>query len=205
MRGRILVIVAFAIMMFAVSVGAEVVAPVSSAPKPVPPLFYEKAIELQYVTDVRFNDVGYQKPYGAVLGKFGMDLSNTFYAIKEVPGKVTFYLEPTVGAASSGQDYEFGLGVGLQYTYPVTSWLSPFVSISAGPHYVSLYTQQEKYSSGICLQLMGTLGVYLKTAEDQAISLAYQPFVHCSNGRLQYYVYQYNNTCAEVGYSWFFK
>ena len=76
-----------------------------------------------------------------LIGHFGVDLKRYFSGLNNHRGTLSVFLEPQINPVVNPQtDFELGIGIGLQYMYPVMDKLSIYILGSVGPHYISVVT-----------------------------------------------------------------
>jgi hypothetical protein len=110
---------------------------------------------------------------------FGVDLSKYISGLKGHRGLLTAYLEPQVNPVIHPvNDIEFGVGVGLQYQYPLTTFLSLYANASTGPYYVSVDTTDQ--ADGFIFANYFGAGAYFFVNKNTAINAGYK-FRHMSN------------------------
>lgn len=137
-----------------------------------------------------------------LIGHFGIDLKRYFSELKDHRGSLTFFLEPQFNPVVNPKtDYEFGIGLGLQYRYPITDTVSIFVMGSVGPHYISVVT--EKQANGFIFSDVLGAGFYFYLTKDSAITAGYR-FRHLSNAGMAQPNLAIENHFATIGYSVFF-
>jgi hypothetical protein len=109
----------------------------------------------------------------------GVDLSKYISGLKGHRGLLTAYLEPQVNPVIHPvNDIEIGVGVGLQYQYPLTAFLSLYANASTGPYYVSVDTTDQ--ADGFIFANYFGAGAYFFVNKNTAINAGYK-FRHMSN------------------------
>ena len=84
-----------------------------------------------------------------------------------------------VNPALQQSDIEFGLGIGLQYTYPLMELISPYFLLVTGPHYISVDTTTQ--SGGFNFATAAGVGFYVSLAKksrsiaDTGIAMSLMP------------------------------
>lgn len=137
-----------------------------------------------------------------LIGHFGVDLKRYFSGLKNHSGTLSFFLEPQFNPVFSPQtDFELGVGVGIQYMYPVLDELSIYVLGSVGPHYISVVTIQQA-SGFIFSDVLGT-GLYYYLTKKSAINAGYR-LRHISNLNYATPNLGINTNFGVIGYSVFF-
>ena len=109
----------------------------------------------------------------------GIDLKKYFPKMKDWKGSFSSYLEPQFNPVMDPEtDFEFGIGLGVQYTHPLTDRLSAYISGSVGPHYISLVTVDQ--ANGFIFSDTVGGGLYFFLTKKSAINLGYR-LRHMSN------------------------
>lgn len=130
------------------------------------------------------------------------DLKNYVSPLKNHRGTLAVICEPQVNPVVNPQtDIEFGVGIGLQYMYPVTDRISPYIMGSVGPHYISVQT--EKQASGFIFADTVGAGVYYFLDKKSALNLGYR-FRHVSNADLKSPNGGIDTQIGTIGYSIFY-
>jgi lipid A 3-O-deacylase len=136
-------------------------------------------------------------------GHLGVDLKRYFQGLKTHRGSLSVFLEPQIVVATDPErDYEFGVGVGIQYRYPLADKLSFYLLGSVGPHFITVNTTQQK--RGFIFSDVAGTGVYYHITKDSAINVGYR-IRHLSNADLGKPNGGINTHFAVIGYSVFFK
>jgi opacity protein-like surface antigen len=99
------------------------------------------------------------------------------------------------------KETEFGLGIGLQYAYPVMDRISPYVLVVSGPHYISYDSITQ--AGGFNFSSAIGAGVYISLTREMALNLGYR-YRHVSNGDLKKPNEGIDSHLAMVGLSLFF-
>ncbi len=137
-----------------------------------------------------------------LIGHFGVDLKRYFPGLKNHSGTLSVFLEPQINPVVNPQtDFEFGIGIGLQYMHPVIGNLSVYVLGSVGPHYISVVTS--KQANGFIFADTIGGGFYYYLTKDSAINVGYR-FRHMSNANLADPNGGIDTSSGVVGYSVFF-
>jgi len=132
----------------------------------------------------------------------GMDAQKYFPTLRKNRGHLSFILEPQVNlVAMPDENYEFGLGMGMQYRYPLTAKLSGYLLGSTGPHYISVITATQANGFIFANTLGG--GLYYFLGNDSALNLGYR-WRHLSNADLALPNGGINVNFITLGYSFFF-
>ncbi len=88
---------------------------------------------------------------------------NRFLGIPEHTGggsrfrRTTLYTGPR-----ARRDYELGLGIGIQYFYPLLRNLFFYAAVSSGPHFISVHTEQQ--AKGFVMDSEAGGGFYIPSA-----------------------------------------
>jgi lipid A 3-O-deacylase len=137
-----------------------------------------------------------------LIGHFGVDMKRYFQGLKDHRGTLSVFLEPQFNPVFSPQtDFELGIGVGIQYMYPVMDKLSIYVLGSVGPHYISVVTRQQ--ANGFIFADTVGAGLYYYLTKDSAVNVGYR-LRHISNANLAEPNMGINTNFGVIGYSVFF-
>jgi hypothetical protein len=137
-----------------------------------------------------------------LIGHFGIDLKRYLSELKDHRGSLSFFLEPQFNTVVNPKtDYECGVGIGLQYRYPLTDIVSIFAMGSVGPHYISVVTA--KQANGFIFSDVLGAGFYFYLTKDSAITAGYR-FRHISNAHMAEPNFGIDNHFVTIGYSVFF-
>ncbi len=132
----------------------------------------------------------------------GIDLKKYFPKMKDWGGSLSIHLEPQFNPVFNPEtDFEFGIGLGVQYTHPLTDRLSAYISGSAGPHYISVVTRDQ--ANGFVFSDTIGAGLYLFITKNSALSLGYR-LRHLSNAGFTKPNWGINNHFGVIGYAVFF-
>ncbi len=161
-----------------------------------------------------FKEVGFITGYGRASmpeGKYetipfilhcGTDLSKFFSGLRGHRGLLTAFIEPQVNAAISPEnDIEFGVGVGLQYQYPVTTFFSLYVNASTGPYYISVDTTDQ--ADGFIFGNHIGAGAYFFVNKNIAVNAGYR-LRHMSNANTHEPNGGIDSHFGVIGISWFY-
>lgn len=137
-----------------------------------------------------------------LIGHFGVDLKRYFSELKNHRGTLSFFLEPQINPVVNPRtDFECGIGIGLQYMYPIMGKLSVYALGSVGPHYISVVTT--KQASGFIFADSIGAGFYYYLTKDSALNAGYR-FRHMSNANLADPNGGIDTNSGVIGYSVFF-
>jgi len=137
-----------------------------------------------------------------LIGHFGVDMKRYFRELKNHRGTLSVFLEPQFNPVFSPQtDFECGIGVGIQYMYPLADKLSIYILGSVGPHYISVVTSQQ--ASGFLFSNVIGGGLYYYLTKKSAINAGYR-LRHLSNANLAEPNLGINTSFGVIGYSVFF-
>ena len=129
----------------------------------------------------------------------GINTDCVFPSLKSHNGKLTFFLEPQFNlVVNPEEDYEFGLGLGLQYQYPIMEKLSVYVLGGAGPHYMPSITDEQ--ASGFIFSETIGAGLYYHLTDRSAVNVGYR-FRHMSNAGIAKPNMGINSNFGVIGYS----
>jgi len=161
-----------------------------------------------------FKEIGFITGYGRASipeGKYetipiilhcGMDLSRFFPGLKGHRGLVTAYIEPQVNPVIGPEDdIEAGIGIGLQYQYPVTTFFSLYVNASTGPYYVSVDTTDQ--ADGFIFGNHIGAGAYFFVNKNIAVNAGYR-LRHMSNANTHEPNGGIDSHFGVIGISWFY-
>jgi lipid A 3-O-deacylase len=176
--------------------------------------YCEEAQKEGRTSDRFFTEMGFITGFGSsnipegsyrpilLIGHFGVDLKRYFSGLKNHSGTLSFFLEPQFNPVFSPQtDFELGIGVGLQYMYPLADKLSIYVLGSVGTHYISVVTIQQ--ASGFIFSDVIGAGLYYYLTKKSAINAGYR-LRHISNANLAEPNLGINTNFGVIGYSVFF-
>lgn len=117
-----------------------------------------------------------------LIAHFGADINRFIPALRHHRGVLSFFLEPQFNPVLKPTEIEFGLGIGLQYTYPLTEWISPYLLFVTGPHYISVDTTTQ--ADGFNFSNAAGVGFYLPLTRSIALNCGYR-YRHISNADLK--------------------
>jgi lipid A 3-O-deacylase len=136
-----------------------------------------------------------------LIAHIGADINRFIPALRNHRGALSFFLEPQVNPALQQSDIEFGLGIGLQYTYPLMELISPYFLLVTGPHYISVDTTTQ--SGGFNFATAAGVGFYVSLAKKIALNCGYR-YRHVSNAELRQPNGGINSHIGLLGVSFFF-
>jgi lipid A 3-O-deacylase len=147
-------------------------------------------------------DQGY---YRNVLFIWHLSADLKYYTgLSEKHGQLSVLIEPQINPViEPAQNIEFGIGLGLQYMYPVTDNIRPYVIGSVGPHYISTKAEDTGQASGFAIASTIGAGIYYVFDRQWALNLGYR-FRHISNADLKAPNGSINTQNVIVGLSLFF-
>jgi hypothetical protein len=133
----------------------------------------------------------------------GVDAKVFFPNLVGHKGTLSFIIEPQFNRVTEPeQDIEFGIGVGVQYSYPLTERFSPYILGVVGPHYLDLATETQ--ASGFIFSCTAGTGSYFFLTKDIALNIGYR-FRHMSNAYTRTPNYGIDSHFAIAGLSVFFR
>jgi lipid A 3-O-deacylase len=133
----------------------------------------------------------------------GIDAKIFFSNLVGHKGTLAFIIEPQLNRVMEPEkDIEFGIGVGVQYFYPLTERFSPYIVGVAGPHYINLATETQ--ARGFIFSCTVGTGSYFFLTKDIALNIGYR-LRHMSNAYTRSPNYGIDNNFAIAGLSVFFK
>jgi lipid A 3-O-deacylase len=136
-----------------------------------------------------------------LMAHFGADINRFIPALRHHRGVLSFFLEPQFNPVLTPSESEFGLGIGLQYTYPLMEWISPYFLVVTGPHYISVDTTTQ--SEGFNFASAVGFGFYLALTKNIALNCGYR-YRHVSNADLRQPNGAINSHIGLLGVSFFF-
>ena len=136
-----------------------------------------------------------------MIAHLGADINRYIPALRHHRGVLSFFLEPQFNPALQQSDIEFGLGIGFQYTYPLTESISPYFLLLTGPHYISVNTTTQ--ANGFNFSTAAGAGFYLLLTKDIALNCGYR-YRHMSNADLKLPNGGINSHIGLLGVSFFF-
>jgi len=135
----------------------------------------------------------------------GINLDRFFPALNSYQGKLSFFIEPQFSPVfNSGDDYELGLGLGLQYLHPVHDKFSAYIRAGISPYYIAIEKIQRHQENGFLFSDLVGAGIYYHLTESSAISFGCW-LRHLSNAGLEKPNDGINSVFGIIGYSFSFK
>ncbi len=132
----------------------------------------------------------------------GTDAKRLIPGLSSHRGTLSFFLEPQVNPVlSPAGDVEFGLGVGIQYAYPLTDRIRPYILGVVGPHYLNFRTETQ--ARGFIFSTAAGIGSYVHLTKSMALNLGYR-IRHMSNAYTRSPNYGIDSHFAVVGFSFFY-
>lgn len=131
----------------------------------------------------------------------GADLSQWLNFLKGHMGRLSIFAEPQFNPVRNSNDYEYGIGIGLKYMYPITNNLSLFILGLVGSHYISVVTADQS-NEFIFADTIGAGFTYMFCG-NMGLSLGYR-YRHLSNCDVREPNGGINNHFGTSGYSYFF-
>jgi len=133
----------------------------------------------------------------------GINMDRVFPSLKTHKGKLTFYIEPQINPVVEPEsDYEFGVGLGFKYQYPIMEELSVYALAGVGPHYISVVADDQ--ANGFIFSDTVGIGIYYHLNDHSAINVGYR-FRHLSNAGIQKPNGGIESHFGVIGYSVFFN
>ncbi|MBN1612979.1 MAG: acyloxyacyl hydrolase [Deltaproteobacteria bacterium] len=127
------------------------------------------------------------------------DLNKIIPPLKNHRGRLYAYLEPQINPVRApDEDFEFGIGIGLKYTYPLAERLCVYILASTGPHYVSVVTVDQ--ANGFLFSDTVGAGLNIYITKRSALNIGYR-FRHISNAGLVHPNGGIDSNFATIGYS----
>jgi hypothetical protein len=143
---------------------------------------------------------GKYEPYLLVF-HLGADLKQYLSCLNGHKGKLSIFIEPQLNPVLNLSEYEFGVGIGLKYMYPLNDKLSLYIMLSVGPHYISVETEDQ--ARGFVFADTVGAGLYYFFDRNAGFNIGYR-FRHLSNGGLEYPNFGINSNFGTIGYFYFF-
>ena len=133
----------------------------------------------------------------------GIDAKVFFSNLVGHKGTLSFIIEPQLNRVTEPEkDIEFGIGIGVQYSYPLTERFSPYILGVVGPHYLDLATETQ--ARGFIFSCTVGTGSYLFLTKDIALNIGYR-LRHMSNAYTRSPNYGIDSHFAIAGVSVFFR
>lgn len=130
------------------------------------------------------------------------------YTVKEYSfksgrtGRLSLFLEPQYNPVFRPRsEYEFGLGFGIKYMHSLTQRLDAYVLAAAGPHYISL--QSNDQATGFIFSNTFSAGFYYFLKPNLAVDAGYR-LRHISNAGTRRPNIGIDTHFGAIGISWFF-
>ncbi len=112
---------------------------------------------------------------------FAADLKPFFESLQTHKGQLSIVVEPQVNYVfDPNENFEAGVGFGLQYAYPVWEKVRPFVIGMGGPHYISAKTDDTGQARGFCFVTLLGGGLQFDLGGQYTLELSYR-YRHISN------------------------
>lgn len=132
---------------------------------------------------------------------FGLDINRLLRIPGTHRGRFTFFAEPRFTPVHEpAGDYELGLGIGIQYVYPLLRNLFFYAAVSSGPHFISVRTEQQ--ARGFVMDSEAGGGFYIPFGRSSALNIGYR-IRHLSNGGTRTPNTGINNHFLVIGYTMF--
>ena len=133
----------------------------------------------------------------------GIDAKVFFSDLVGHKGTLSFVIEPQLNRVTEPErDIEFGVGVGVQYSYPLTERFSPYIVGVVGPHYLNLATETQ--ARGFIFSCTIGAGSYFFLTKEVALNIGYR-LRHMSNAYTRSPNHGIDSHFAIAGLSVFFK
>jgi lipid A 3-O-deacylase len=137
-----------------------------------------------------------------LMGHIAKDITHLSSTLKKHKGTLSFFLEPQFNfVLKPAGDVEFGLGIGLQYGYPITERISPYILVVSGPHFISVDSITQ--ASGFNFSTAIGAGIYLSLTKNVALNTGYR-HRHVSNADIRKPNEGIDSDIALLGLSYFF-
>ncbi|MHB8771966.1 MAG: acyloxyacyl hydrolase [Syntrophales bacterium] len=136
-----------------------------------------------------------------LIAHIGTNVNRFLPALRGHRGTLSLFLEPQFNPVLKPSAVEFGLGIGLQYAYPLTEWISPYILLATGPHYITVDTTTQ--ADGFNFSNAIGVGFYLTLTKGVALNCGYR-HRHVSNAELRQPNSGIDSDIGLVGVSYFF-
>jgi lipid A 3-O-deacylase len=137
-----------------------------------------------------------------MVGHVGKDITPFIRALQDQRGTLSFFLEPQFNyVLKPAGDIEFGMGIGVQYAFPVTERISPYILVVTGPQDISVDSITQ--SNGFNFSSAIGAGIYLSVTKNIALNLGYR-YRHISNADIKKPNEGINSQIGLAGLSFFF-
>lgn len=133
--------------------------------------------------------------------RLGEDIKQLCPALSSHKGRLTLFLEPQLNPVLNLSEYEVGIGIGLEYKYPLAEKWSAYVMGSVGPHYISAETEDQ--ARGFVFADSVGAGLYFFAIDNTAFNIGYR-YRHLSNGGTKSPNGGINSHFGTIGYFYFF-
>ncbi len=133
--------------------------------------------------------------------RIGGDVKQLWPALNGHKGRLTLFAEPQLNPVLNLSEYEVGLGIGLEYMYPLSGKWSIYLMASIGPHYISVETEDQ--ARGFAFADTVGAGFYYFVYENAAFNIGYR-YRHISNCGIKDPNLGINSNFGTIGYSYFF-
>lgn len=136
-----------------------------------------------------------------MIAHLGTNINRYIPALRDHRGTLSLFLEPQFNPVLKPSAVEFGLGIGLQYAYPLTERFSPYFLLATGLHYISVDTTTQ--ADGFNFSDLAGIGFYLALSKGVALNCGYR-YRHVSNADLKKPNSGINSHIGVLGVSFFF-
>ena len=132
----------------------------------------------------------------------GMDMKRWIPSLEKHRGKLSLFFEPQFNPSGTPRpNYEFGVGVGLKYAYPVSDVFSVYILGSVGPHYITLNTEDQAQGFIFADTIGGGMSVTISPGS--ALNFEYR-FRHLSNAGLELPNHGIETNIGLIGFTLFY-
>ena len=132
----------------------------------------------------------------------GMDTKRWLPSLQGHRGMLSLFFEPQVNPSGTPkQNVEFGIGVGVKYSYPVNDTFSVYALGSVGPHYTTLNTN-DQFQGFLFADTIG-VGLNVFISPGRAITFEYR-YRHLSNASINVPNHGINNNIGLIGFTLFY-
>jgi hypothetical protein len=137
-----------------------------------------------------------------LIAHIGMDINRYIPALRDNRGTLSFFFEPQFNPVlTPSSQYEFGVGIGFQYSYPLSEFISPYILAVTGPQYISVHSTHQ--ADGLNFASAIGAGLYFSLTQNMSLNLGYR-YRHVSNANLKQPNGGINSQIGLMGLAFFF-
>jgi hypothetical protein len=132
----------------------------------------------------------------------GVDTKRWLSSLQEHRGTLSLFIEPQIDPSGTPRlNIEFGVGLGVKYSYPVTDTMSAYILGSVGPHYITLNTEDQ--AQGFLFADTVGVGFNVFLSRGTAIDIQYR-YRHLSNAGIRSPNHGVGSNIGLIGFSLFY-